>query len=79
MENQLEIEIIDSKEVYWASTNQYELKIGEKEYCVRVAENSKGCEYLILNGDGHWEDLEEDSHGEDGDRILEAIWDGEFS
>lgn len=80
MENQaeIEIEVVDSKEVYWASTNQYELKIGEKEYCVRVAEDSRGCEYLILNDNGDWDDLEEGSHGEDGDLIVEALNDNMF-
>ena len=77
MENQAEIEVVDSKEVWWATTNQYDLKIGENEYCVRVAENSNGCEYLILNLDtGDWDNLEEGSHGEDGDLIVEALNDG---
>lgn len=79
MENQLEIEVVDSKEVWWATTKQYELKIGENEYCVRVAENSNGCEYLILDLDsGDWADLEEGSHGEDGDMIVEALNDNMF-
>ena len=78
MENQLEIEVVDSTEVWWATTNQYDLKIGENEYCVRVAENSNGCEYLILNKDAEWDDLEEGSHGEDGDLIVEALNDNMF-
>lgn len=79
MENQIEIELIDSKEVWWATTTQHEVKIGGKEYFVRVAESSKSSELLILNSNGDWEDLEEGSHGEVGDRIVEAVWDGEFS
>ena len=79
MENQAEIEVVDSKEVWWATTRQYELKIGENKYCVRVAENSNGCEYLILDLDsGDWADLEEGSHGEDGDLIVEALNDNMF-
>jgi hypothetical protein len=73
MENQLEIEVLKSKEVYWSSTNQYELKIGKNEYCVRVAEDSNGVEYLMLNENDGWEDLEEGSHGADGDLIVEAL------
>ena len=73
MENQLEIEVLKSKEVYWSSTNQYELKIGKNEYCVRVAEDSNGVEYLMLNENDEWEDLEEGSHGEDGDLIVEVL------
>lgn len=79
MENQeeYEIEILKDKEVWWASTKQYELKIGENEYTVRVAENSNGCGYLILDLDsGDWADLEEGSHGKDGDLIVEALNDG---
>lgn len=77
MENQLEIELIDSKEVYWASTKEYDLKIGENKYTVRVSETSKECLYLILDLDsGDWADLEEGSHGEDGDLIVEALNDG---
>lgn len=79
MENQeeYEIEILKDKEVWWATTKEYELKIGENEYTVRVAENSNGCEYLILDLDsGDWADLEEGSHGKDGDLIVEALNDG---
>lgn len=79
MENQeeYEIEILKDKEVWWASTKQYELKIGENEYTVRVVENSNGCGYLILDLDsGDWADLEEGSHGKDGDLIVEALNDG---
>jgi len=79
MENQLEIEVLESKEVWYATTNQYELKIGENKYTVRVAETSKECLYLILDLDtGDWADLEEGSHGEDGDLIVEALNDNMF-
>lgn len=80
MENQAEyeIEILKDREVWWASTKEYELKIGENKYCVRVAEDSNGCEYLILNKDAEWDDLEEGSHGEDGDLIVEALNDNMF-
>lgn len=78
MEHQLEIQHVGSREVYWATTTEHEVKIGEKTYFVRVAENSKSSELLILNEKGYWEDLEEGSHGEEGDLIVEAIWDGEF-
>ena len=34
----------DVREVYWAQTNEYNIKIGEKNYKVRVFEDSNGCE-----------------------------------
>lgn len=80
MENQeeFEIEVLNDREVWWASTKEYELKIGENKYTIRVAENSKGCEYLILNDNGYWDNLEEGSHGEDGDLIVEVLNDNIF-
>lgn len=76
VENQVEIEIVDSKEVWWASTKEYNLKINENKYLVRVSETSKERLYLILNELGDWADLEEGSHGEEGDLIVEALNEG---
>ncbi len=77
MENQEEIKVLESKEVWYATTKEYDLKIGENKYLVRVAENSNGVEYLILDLDsGEWADLEEGSHGKDGDRIVDALNEG---
>ena len=76
MENQkeFEIEVLNDREVWSASTKEYELKIGENKYTVRVSEDLNGCEYLILDLDsGDWADLEEGSHGKDGDLIVEAL------
>lgn len=79
MENQEEIKVLESKEVWWASTKEYDLKIGENEYLVRVSETSKECLYLILDLEtGDWADLEEGSHGTDGDLIVEALNDNMF-
>tara|TARA_B100001093_G_scaffold341800_1_gene326599 strand:- start:15096 stop:15341 length:246 start_codon:yes stop_codon:yes gene_type:complete len=77
VENQEEIKVLESKEVWYATTKEYDLKIGENKYLVRVAENSNGVEYLILDLDsGEWADLEEGSHGKDGDRIVDALNEG---
>jgi hypothetical protein len=74
VENQEEIKVLESKEVWYATTKEYDLKIGENKYLVRVAEDSNGVEYLILDLDsGEWADLEEGSHGKDGDLIVEAL------
>ena len=79
MENQEEIKVLESKEVWYATTKEYDLKIGENKYLVRVAEDSNGVGYLILDLDsGEWADLEEGSHGEDGDLIVEALNDNMF-
>jgi len=79
VENQEEIKVLESKEVWYATTKEYDLKIGENKYLVRVAEDSNGVGYLILDLDsGDWADLEEGSHGEDGDLIVEALNDNMF-
>ena len=79
MENleEYEIEVLESKEVWWSSTKEYNLKINENKYLVRVLEDSNGTEYLILDLDsGDWADLEEGSHGEDGNNIVDALNEG---
>ena len=34
------------RDVYWKQTNEYNFKINNNEYRVRVAEDSNGCEEL---------------------------------
>ena len=39
------------RDVYWKQTNEYNFKINNYEYRVRVAEDSNGCEELWWNDD----------------------------
>ena len=39
------------RDVYWKQTNEYNFKINNNEYRVRVAEDSNGCEELWWNND----------------------------
>ena len=39
------------RDVYWKQTNEYNFKINNNEYRVRVAEDSNGCEELWWNDD----------------------------
>ncbi len=41
----------DVREVYWAKTNEYNIKIDDKNYKVRVFEDSNGCEELLWDGE----------------------------
>ena len=41
----------DVREVYWAQTNEYNIKIDEKNYKVRVFEDPNGCEELLWDGE----------------------------
>ena len=45
----MEFEVLDSKEVWWETTNEYELRFDDgeiKQY--RVAENPKGTDFFVL-------------------------------
>lgn len=42
------------RDVYWKQTNEYNFKINNNEYRVRVAEDSNGCEELWWN-DNNWQ------------------------
>jgi hypothetical protein len=42
------------RDVYWKQTNEYNFKINNNEYRVRVAEDSNGCEELWWNDD-NWQ------------------------
>ncbi|MDB4590664.1 hypothetical protein OAB46_00475 [bacterium] len=41
----------DVREVYYAQTNEYNIKVGDKNYKVRVFEDSNGCEELLWDGE----------------------------
>ena len=41
----------DAREVYFAQTNEYNFKVDDKNYKVRVFEDSNGCEELLWDGE----------------------------
>lgn len=41
----------DAREVYFAQTNEYNFKVGDENYKVRVFEDSNGCEELMWDGE----------------------------
>ena len=70
----MDLKILDKFEVYSQKTTEYTIELAQKTHTIRISEDSNGIEYLILNNT--WETLEEDSHGEEGNTILELILDG---
>jgi hypothetical protein len=65
-----EFEVIDSRNVSWSSTDEYEIEYENKTYTIRVYEDDNGVELLYLGFDG-WETL----WGDDDDQIKNALYD----
>jgi hypothetical protein len=64
----MNIEVLESKEVWWATTKEYDIRFDDgeiKQY--RVVENPKGTDFFVLTNDG-WEELE------DGDEYDDAFY-----
>ena len=65
MENEYEkfedLEIVDSREVWWATTRQLECEWNGKKFTVRDAETSKGRDFYWIEGEDQFtpEELEE--------------------
>jgi hypothetical protein len=58
--SEIEFEIKDSREVWWATTKQYEVSVDGVDYSFRVAETPKSCEFYVLTESG-WEDIDYDN------------------
>jgi len=72
----VELEVLDSKEVWWAVTNQYEIRFDDGEILeFRAAEDPNGTEFFVLVSDG-WEPLEDGNKYHDA--FYEAWSDGEL-
>ena len=57
----MEFEVKDSREVWWAVTNQYDITFEDgKTFNFRAAEDPNGTDFYVLSDDG-WEPLEEDN------------------
>ena len=70
-------EILDSREVYWAVTNQYEIRFDDGEVMTfRAAEDDNGTDFFVLTDDG-WSPLEEGNKFHDA--FYDAWSDGELT
>ena len=56
-----EIKIIDSKEVWWATTKEYELDVEGEIITVRIAETPKSTEFFVWNESTGWEEADTDT------------------
>jgi len=73
----MEFDVLDSREVWWQTTNEYELRFDDgevKQY--RASENPKGTEFFVLTSDG-WEELEDADEYDDA--FYEAWSEGELN
>jgi|TARA_Y100000389_G_scaffold204204_1_gene255569 hypothetical protein len=55
-----EIKTIDSKEVWWATTKEYELDVEGEITTVRIAETPKSTEFFQWNEKSGWEEADTD-------------------
>tara|TARA_R100000655_G_scaffold107380_1_gene157771 strand:+ start:322 stop:537 length:216 start_codon:yes stop_codon:yes gene_type:complete len=70
----MSVEIKEVREVWWASTKQYDLTVDGKEVSFRWAENSKGSDMYILTDNG-WDGWDTDSEYPE---VFEMMMDGEL-
>ena len=67
--DKLNFEVLDSKEVWWETTRQYELQFTDgKTLKFRIAESPKYCDLFVLTDNG-WSALDE------GDMYQKIIYD----
>ena len=64
-----DFELIDSKNVYSLSTDEYEIEYDGKTYTIRVTEDDNGIEVLYLCEEG-WEEI----YGNTGDPIKDSLY-----
>jgi len=66
-----DLDILDSREVWWQTTRQLECEWNEKKFIVRVAESSKSGEIIWMEGEDQFTQ-------EEMDEIEEYLWSGEI-
>jgi len=49
-----ELTVNESKEVWWATTNEYDLEVNGESISVRIAENPKGTEFFQWDEKSGW-------------------------
>ena len=55
------VEVQDSKEVWWATTNEYDLEIDGENISVRIAETPKSTEFFEYEENSGWNEADTDS------------------
>lgn len=64
-----DIRIVEDKEVYWATTNEYTLEIDGETMVCRIAENSNDTDFFEWTEGAGWEEADIDSG------IMKVIYD----
>lgn len=78
------MEIINDREVYWASTRELDIELNNTKYTVRVVENSKEASIIYFNTKTKsWDSLYEfedngDQNLKNLNEILKTYEDGEL-
>ena len=68
------MDIKESREVWWASTTQYEIELNGKEYSIRVAEDSNQAQLFWLSENGWSELYESEAYGDVNIENLNEIY-----
>jgi len=68
------MDIKESREVWWASTTQYEIELNGKEYSIRVAEDSNQAQLFWLSETGWSELYEGEANGDVNIENLNEIY-----
>ena len=68
------MDIKESREVWWASTMQYEIELNGKEYSIRVAEDSNQAQLFWLSENGWSELYEAEAYGDVNIENLNEIY-----
>ena len=55
------IEVKSKDEVWWATTNEYDLDVNGENLSIRIAENPKSTEFFIWNESTGWEEADTDT------------------
>ena len=59
MENTIDVKSKD--EVWWATTNEYDLEVNGENLSVRIAETPKSTEFFTWNESTGWEEADTDT------------------
>ena len=54
------IEVKSKDEVWWATTNEYDLEVNGENLSIRIAENPKSTEFFMWNESTGWEEADTD-------------------